>query len=188
MAGEGASGDPGRPIRWCGFETADGLFRIAATDAGVCRLTLPGEDATAFFRWLGRAFPAARLLEDPEALRGAVTEVVEYLRGGGRDPVAAVDLIGSPFQRSVWAEVRRVSYGTTVSYGEIARRLGNPLACRAVGAAISGNPVPILVPGHRVVGSDGSIAGYGPGMPLKERLLRLEGVAERGTRVGSAPH
>jgi methylated-DNA-[protein]-cysteine S-methyltransferase len=83
---------------------------------------------------------------------------------------------GTPFQRAVWAELGRIPYGTTISYGELARRLGRPGAARAVGAANHANPLPIVVPCHRVVGGDGSLTGYGGGLDRKRSLLSLEGV------------
>ncbi|MFN3763308.1 MAG: methylated-DNA--[protein]-cysteine S-methyltransferase, partial [Anaerolineae bacterium] len=87
-----------------------------------------------------------------------------------------LDLRGTPFQRRVWEELRRVPYGQTVAYGELARRVGRPGAARAVGRAVGANPVPIIVPCHRVVGADGSLVGYGGGLEIKAALLRLEGV------------
>jgi len=81
---------------------------------------------------------------------------------------------GTPFQQSVWSELRAVPYGETVSYGEIARRIGAPKAVRAVGTANGKNPLPIVIPCHRVIGSDGKLTGYGGGLPMKEFLLALE--------------
>ena len=86
---------------------------------------------------------------------------------------------GTPFQRRVWDELRRVPHGQTVSYGELARRIGSPTACRAVGAANGRNPLCIIVPCHRVVGANGKLIGYAGGMPRKEALLALE----RGTLI-----
>ncbi len=83
---------------------------------------------------------------------------------------------GTPFRRAVWEALLGVPYGTTTSYGEIARRIGKPSAVRAVGAANGANPIPVVIPCHRVVGSDGSLTGYGGGLPIKEQLLALEGV------------
>ena len=82
---------------------------------------------------------------------------------------------GTPFQCAVWEELRRIPYGATVSYGDLAARLGRPKAVRAVGQANHRNPLPILIPCHRVVGKDGSLTGYAGGLALKEALLKLEG-------------
>jgi len=84
---------------------------------------------------------------------------------------------GTPFQLAVWQELRTIPYGATTSYGAIARRLGLDTASRAVGAANGRNPLPIVVPCHRVIGADGSLTGFGGGLPLKKRLLALEQAA-----------
>jgi methylated-DNA-[protein]-cysteine S-methyltransferase len=89
-------------------------------------------------------------------------------------PVAAS---GTPFQNDVWRALRKIKDGTTVSYGELARRIGKPKAVRAVGLANGQNPISIVVPCHRVIGSDGSLTGYGGGLPRKQWLLSHEGVS-----------
>ena len=81
---------------------------------------------------------------------------------------------GTPFQQKVWSELCKIPYGETISYGELARRIGNPNASRAVGLANGSNPIPIIIPCHRVIGSNGKLTGYGGGLPIKERLLALE--------------
>ena len=88
-----------------------------------------------------------------------------------------IDLVpqGTPFQRSVWHQLQRIPFGQTISYGDLATRIKKPNACRAVGAANGRNPVPIVVPCHRVIGSNGNLVGYGGGMPAKLWLLRHEG-------------
>ncbi len=81
---------------------------------------------------------------------------------------------GTPFQQRVWAELQKIPYGETVSYGELAKRIGQPTASRAVGAANGANPIPIIIPCHRAVGADGSMTGFGGGIALKRMLLALE--------------
>jgi len=81
---------------------------------------------------------------------------------------------GTPFQQKVWSELCNIPYGETISYGELARRIGNPNASRAVGLANGSNPIPIIIPCHRVIGSNGKLTGYGGGLPIKEKLLALE--------------
>lgn len=95
---------------------------------------------------------------------------------GERDALDALELrpAGSDFAERVWAEVRRVPYGTTASYGEIAARLGRPDACRAVGRANGANPICLAIPCHRIVGADGSLTGYGGGVAAKQALLAFE--------------
>ena len=81
---------------------------------------------------------------------------------------------GTPFQLQVWKELCHIPYSATISYGELARRVGNPKASRAVGLANGSNPIPIIIPCHRVIGSNGKLTGYGGGLPIKEKLLALE--------------
>ena len=92
----------------------------------------------------------------------------------GKLPVASN---GTPFQTSIWRALRKIKDGTTISYAELARRIGKPSAVRAAGLANGQNPISIVVPCHRVIGSDGSLTGYGGGLPRKEWLLRHEGIA-----------
>lgn len=84
---------------------------------------------------------------------------------------------GTPFQRKVWGALRQIPYGQTRSYAWVAQRIGKPKAARAVGAACGANPIPVIIPCHRVVASDGSLGGYTAGLAWKKKLLRLEGVA-----------
>ena len=107
----------------------------------------------------------------------AVTAQLDAYFGGERHEFdLPLSPAGSPFQLDVWAELTRIPYGTTISYGTQAQRLGKPLsASRAVGAANGQNPISVIVPCHRVIGADGSLTGYGGGLERKETLLRLEG-------------
>jgi methylated-DNA-[protein]-cysteine S-methyltransferase len=97
-----------------------------------------------------------------------------YFAGDLRRFELPLDLAGTPFQQRVWRELRKIPYGETLSYGQLACNLGTPAAVRAVGAANGANPVPIVVPCHRVIGASGKLVGYGGGLPLKRRLLALE--------------
>jgi len=108
-------------------------------------------------------------------LRQALGELDEYFRGERREFTVALDPQGTTFYRAAWAAVARVPFGETRAYAEIARAVGSPAAIRAVGAANGANPVAPFVPCHRIVGSDGRLTGYGPGLPLKARLLAMEG-------------
>ena len=103
-------------------------------------------------------------------------ELLEYLAGGRRAFDLPLAPRGTPFQRKVWAALADIPYGQSVTYGELARRVGCPKGSRAVGQANHRNPLPILLPCHRVVGANGTLTGYGGGLELKEWLLRLEGI------------
>ncbi|MBI4465040.1 MAG: methylated-DNA--[protein]-cysteine S-methyltransferase [Acidobacteria bacterium] len=153
---------------------------VFCSDRGVRQVQLPspgrppsrsGHRAAAIEAWLpagSRQDPGARLA------RQAVAELQEYLAARRRQFLVPLDLRGTRFQRKVWNALRRIPYGKTRSYGEIARAVGIPGAARAVGGANRSNPVAILIPCHRVISGDGSLGGYAGGVELKSRLLRLE--------------
>ena len=112
--------------------------------------------------------------ESAEYLGETVRQLLAYFAG----ELEAFDLPlvpqGTPFQLAVWKRLCEIPYGETISYGELARRIGNPNASRAVGLANGSNPIPIVIPCHRVIGSNGKLTGYGGGLPIKEKLLALE--------------
>src|ERR1035438_1227704 len=105
----------------------------------------------------------------------AVRQLRAYFAGQLRRFDLPLDMHGTPFQLRVWRELERIPYGETRSYSQIAAAIGAPRAVRAVGAANGANPIPIVVPCHRVIGASGKLVGYGGGLPLKRRLLELEG-------------
>ena len=111
----------------------------------------------------------------PPVLKDTVTQLEEYFVGERTEFDVPMDLDGTPFQKDVWTELTRIPYGKTISYGELARRVGRPKGPRAVGQANGKNPIPIIVPCHRVLASTG-IGGYGGGLPMKRSLLAVEGV------------
>ena len=112
---------------------------------------------------------------DAERCRPAVTQLEEYFQGRRRTFDLPIQAEGTPFQRKVWKELQKIPYGETASYGEIAQRLGNPAAVRAVGRANGTNPVSLIIPCHRVIGANGTLTGYGGGLEVKRGLLQLEG-------------
>lgn len=114
--------------------------------------------------------------EDAAVLAQAQAQLEEYFQGSRKSFDLPLDLVGTPFQREVWQALLAIPFGATSTYGEVARRCGRPRAVRAVGGAIGRNPVSIVVPCHRVVGSDGSLTGFGGGLPRKRALLRIEGL------------
>jgi methylated-DNA-[protein]-cysteine S-methyltransferase len=156
------------------FDSPIGPLTIAERAGRLCLLHF-GADADQVGRTLTRWYPGEpRVRRDLAMIR---TVLSRYFAGdpGAIDDVA-VELNGSVFQKRVWRALRRIPAGTTISYGELARRLGEPAAVRAVGAANGANPVAIVVPCHRVIGSDGSLTGYGGGLERKRWLLLHEGV------------
>jgi methylated-DNA-[protein]-cysteine S-methyltransferase len=145
-----------------------GPLVIAGTERGLTHLTFPsgGRAAPPAPDWRADAAPFAEAKRQLDAYFARALEAFEL-------PLAAS---GTPFQREVWRALSRIPYGTTISYGELARAIGRPAAVRAVGAANGKNPLPIVVPCHRVIGADGSLTGFGGGLDLKRRLLEIEGV------------
>lgn len=126
---------------------------------------------------------AARVKGETNAERHvalAARELGEYFAGKRRKFTVPLDLQGTPFQLKAWKTLQRIPFGKAVSYGDEARMLGIPKAARAVGSANGRNPVPIIVPCHRVVAADGSLGGYSAGLPMKRKLLALEGVSVAG--------
>ena len=157
------------------FGSSLGVVCIASTDKGVCKIALPKEGEEDFFGWLSANFGLQNVIEDKRKNEAVLAELKSYLAGELREFQSPLDLRGTEFQMKVWRELRTIPYGTTCSYRDIAERIGRPGAYRAVGAANGANPIPIIVPCHRVIGRDGLLRGYGGGLALKERLLRLEG-------------
>ena len=120
------------------------------------------------------------------ALAFARAQLEEYFAGERQHFELPLHPAGTPFQLEVWEELGRIPYGVTISYGELARRIDKPLAVRAVGAANGRNPLPIVVPCHRVIGADGSLTGFGGGLPTKRFLLALEQRTAHGDLFGDA--
>jgi len=149
------------------LETPIGTLLIAGDAEAVYRITFPQQ---------GRA--AKPEPEWQESQRGPVGEAMrqlhEYFAGTRSEFDLPLAPEGTPFQRSVWRQLQEIPYGETISYGELARRVRNPKASRAVGSANGANPLPIVIPCHRVIAGDGSLGGFGGGLPTKQTLLALE--------------
>jgi methylated-DNA-[protein]-cysteine S-methyltransferase len=147
-------------------------------DTPVGRLVLESDGDVLVGLWLPNSGMRARGDggDAPPLLKDAATQLEEYFAQERTGFDIPMELDGTQFQREVWAELSRIPYGETISYGELARRVGRPRGPRAVGQANGKNPIAIIVPCHRVVAGNG-IGGYGGGLPLKRALLTLEGVA-----------
>jgi methylated-DNA-[protein]-cysteine S-methyltransferase len=155
-------------------DTPVGPLFVATTARGLCRISFESETAGHEER-LAHDF-GARVLRSPRAVDEVRRELDGYFAGERREFELPLDLEGlGEFNRIVLAELARVPYGQVTTYGRLAARAGRPRAARAVGMFMNRNPVPIVLPCHRVVGSTGSLVGYGGGLERKEQLLRLEG-------------
>jgi methylated-DNA-[protein]-cysteine S-methyltransferase len=118
--------------------------------------------------------PQREWAEDEEAFADVIEQLKQYFRGKLTEFDLHLEMEGTEFQKSVWKQLQKIPYGQTISYKQLAERVGNPQASRAVGAANGANPIPIIVPCHRVIGHDGGLTGFGGGLPFKKKLLELE--------------
>jgi O-6-methylguanine DNA methyltransferase len=168
------------------LSTRLGVFGAALTPTGLGRLTFPAEPFGRCESWARRWAPLAELRQDETALRSLAEQLNAYLEGDLRDFSVPIDLRGTPFQMAVWQALQQIGYGEVRSYAAVAGAVGRSTAVRAVGAANGVNPVPIIVPCHRVIGSNGTLTGYGGGMEMKAWLLRREGIDIDATPVASA--
>jgi methylated-DNA-[protein]-cysteine S-methyltransferase len=155
-------------------DTPMGSLLVGVSERGLCRIGFDPEPDAELER-LARDF-GPRVLRSPTALDRVRAELDEYFAGRRRAFDLELDLRAAPeFHRRVLAELSRVEYGHTTTYGALAAQVGSPRAARAVGTVMNRNPLPIVLPCHRVVGASGSLTGYGGGLDRKEWLLRLEG-------------
>lgn len=156
------------------LESRFGLLGIASSAKGLVRISFPLRSEDSFRRRLAREYPGSKLSDGRRKNRDAAGQISRFLEGKLREFDLPLDLRGSPFRRRVLAAVGKIPYGCTASYGEIARRAGSPKGARATGQAVGANPLPIIIPCHRVIGSNGALVGFGLGLPMKRRLLELE--------------
>jgi methylated-DNA-[protein]-cysteine S-methyltransferase len=153
-------------IAYTQIESPVGPLLLAADVAGLRQIL--------FVNGRHAARPETSWNEDPVPFRETLRQLHAYFAGELKDFDLPLAPQGTPFQLEVWRHLCQIPYGQTVSYGELARRVGNPKASRAVGLANGSNPIPIVIPCHRVIGSNGKLTGYGGGLPIKEKLLALE--------------
>ena len=148
------------------IESPLGPLLLAADEAGLREIL--------FVNGRHPAQPEPSWKEDRAPLNETVRQLHAYFAGELENFDLPLAPEGTPFQLGVWRRLCDIPYGETISYGELAGRIGNPKASRAVGLANGSNPIPILIPCHRVIGSNGKLTGYGGGLPIKEKLLALE--------------
>lgn len=157
------------------LDTPLGQLGAALSPVGLARLTLPNESVDACIEWARQWLPAATIVEDQATFEELSHQLNGYCERRRRNFRVRLDLRGTPFQLAIWRALRKIGYGQTLSYAQLGAAVGHPTAARAVGAAVGDNPVPIIVPCHRVIGSDGSLIGYAGGLDLKRHLLEHEG-------------
>lgn len=171
-----AKGDIHKTKVYCtSFDSRIGRIYIASTEKGVCKVSVPKETRKDFFEWIEQHFDLDDVVDDRSHNRESIDQLNRYFNGRLVKFTVPLDLMGTPFQIRVWKELLKIPYGTTITYKQLTRRVSAGSAFQAVGRANAANPVPIIVPCHRVLGSDGSLVGYACGIKTKEFLLRLEG-------------
>lgn len=152
------------------LDTPIGTLLLECNDKALTHITLPGSGTNV------AADGKADASDSPEILKHAAAQLKEYFAGKRTEFEIEIELAGTEFQRDVWLSLAEIPYGKTISYAELATMVGRPSAFRAVGQANGANPIPIVLPCHRVIASGGGIGGYGGGLPMKRQLLGLEGI------------
>ena len=170
-------GGLGARILYATVPCALGWLLIATTERGICRIAF-ADGAAALERALREEFPAAEITRDGGALRGTVERVIAHLDGGERHLDLPLDVRATAFQRRVWEALRRIPFGETRSYAEVARVIGRPRSARAVARACATNPAALAIPCHRVVRGNGELSGYRWGVERKRALLEAEARVE----------
>lgn len=164
-----------RKVFCTSFDSRIGHIYIASTERGLCKVSIPKETKKDFFKWLENHFEIDAVNDNKSRNKEYIDQINRYLNGKLVEFTFPIDFIGTPFQLRVWKKLTQIPYGTTTTYSQLAKRVGVPKGFQAVGRANGANPLPIIIPCHRVIGSDGSLIGYSSGVKTKEFLLRLEG-------------
>jgi len=171
-------GGAGMHVRFTTAASPLGRLLVARTERGISAVSLADSDAELEKR-LRKEFPRAEIARDRKGLRDAVHQLVRFLEGKQPRFNLPLDVRGTAFQCRVWEELRKIPYGATRTYGEVARAIGRPRAARAVGSACGTNPVALIIPCHRVVRGGGQLGGYGLGLGRKRKLLAQEATKRR---------
>ncbi len=145
------------------YDTPIGRITLAEEDGKITNLSFPKEEILTEAK-----------LEETQTLKLAAMQLIEYFSGIRQVFDMPLAPLGTPFQQTVWEALLQIPYGETISYGKLANSIGRPGAARAVGLANNRNPIPLIIPCHRVIGANGKLVGYGGGLPIKEQLLELE--------------
>jgi O-6-methylguanine DNA methyltransferase len=161
-------------IHWMNLSSPVGELNLAATKKGCAFLCLRMNRKN-FHALIRNTFPSAELKESQEFLTETLDDLKRYWKGNPKSLKTTFDLKGTSFQMKVWRELQKIPFGKTISYRELAKRIGKPKSARAVGGAVGKNPVSILIPCHRVIASDGTLGGYSGGLSIKQKLLAHEG-------------
>lgn len=161
-------------VYWAKIQLDDWQVYCVATEKGLCYIGSPNASIEELKTWVKKRFNNIQLVENEVMFQPYRDELMEYLSEDRQEFTISLDLYGTDFQLKVWEILQSIPYGEVVSYMDIAERLQNPGAVRAVGGAIGANPVLIAVPCHRVITKDGKLGGFRAGLAMKKQLLGLE--------------
>lgn len=160
-------------ISYSFLKSSIGKIGIASSVYGIAFVDIRIKE-NAFLDKVKQKLPGKQLIKSDKMNKQAVDELKSYLKGNLKVFNSKLDLRGTLFQLNVWNNIRKIPYGKMCSYKSIARKVGKPSAVRAVGNVVANNPIPIFIPCHRIIKSDGSLGNYGPGKHIKRKLLKLE--------------
>ena len=169
-----------RTIHTARFDSPIGELTVASSDSGLVYVVLPRASGRGLLGWQRRHAADEALRESYAANRIAIKQILEFLEGKREAFDLALDLRATEFQHDVYRVVAEIPYGERLSYADVAARVDRPKAVRAVGAANGANPLPLIVPCHRVVASSGQLQGYAGGLDMKARLLAMEHTSKPG--------
>ncbi|MGN7472324.1 methylated-DNA--[protein]-cysteine S-methyltransferase [Brevibacillus sp. SAFN-007a] len=165
-----------KEVGYTAIESPIGPLLLASTEDGLCYIDFANEEEgmPRLVRWCKKTFLGVTLAKNEVINEQAKLELAQYFAGERTAFDVPIVLYGTPFQKAVWKELANIPYGETRSYKEIAIAIGSAKAVRAIGGANNRNPIPVIIPCHRVVGANGALVGYGGGLPIKEYLLSHE--------------
>lgn len=159
-------------VYYTSIKTQIGILGIIRDDNCLLRIHLPNEEISK--QALQKIYPNETIKESKSGFEDVINQLIEYFDGKRKNFTIKTKMEIAPFYKKVLAEVAKVQYGDTVSYGQIAQKLNNPKAARAVGSANARNPLPIIIPCHRIIANGGRLGGYGGGLKIKKYLLEFE--------------
>ncbi len=160
-------------VHYTKFDSPIGKLRLYFTEVGVCYIAFPNYSEAYVSKWCKQNLDITPEVEN-EYSHPAISQIIEYLTGKRKQFDFPIHHINTEFRKKTLDEVAKIPYGKTASYKDIAKRMGNPKACRAVGTANATNPLPLIIPCHRVISHNGKIGGFGGGLSTKKYLLNLE--------------
>ncbi|MBU9672514.1 methylated-DNA--[protein]-cysteine S-methyltransferase [Planococcus sp. CP5-4] len=161
-------------IHWAYAEQYNFRLVLVKSDKSLCYVGSPGEGLVEMQQHCAKQFPSADFVQDLQALREYQYAIEAWLAGSREASSLPLDVAGTEFQRSIWQALQEIPYGQTISYSELAERIGKPQAVRAVASAVGANPLLLFIPYHRVIRKNGDATGFRGGMELKHHLLKTE--------------